>query len=444
MRPFRGALLLLCSLGWAGPVLAAKGAEQAYDAGVAAFRAGDYALARQRFEEARRRGLDTPNLQVNLGLTYYRLGEYDRAREWLERVRHDLRYTAVADYHLGLMAADRGDRDEALHYLRSVHALAPSAVLRDQASAAMRRLDDVPLDEGPATLDVPEPDGVYFVRAATGFDSNPELVNETLDRPVTDQGAGYLDALANLEHPLERTAFGTTLFRADLRVRQYGEESGFDYQSGRLGLRQSWQAGAWRLGVGGEGGAAWLDGEAYQGTGAVAVDGRRRLERVSLTLRAEAERIAGEGEYAYLDGWRQRAEVELARSLGGLRARLEADFERNERDDLAVGSEFSSYSPTRAGIGVALGTPALRRYAGEVRARYRNSRYADPNRFLEGGALREERRTDRLSTVGVRIRMRGGSTLAWLLDYQFSRNESSIDAFGYARHVALLGIEWLK
>ena len=449
-----GVLLLCCCLAWTGPAAgapapkpkpaAASKAETAYTAGVAAFRSGDYAAARDRFLEARRRGLDNPNLDLNLGLSYYRLGDYDGAREALERVRYDLRYTAVADYHLGLMAADRGDRDEALQYLQSVQAVAPSRTLRDQATAALRRLDDVPLEEQPSTPEVAEPDGAYFVRAATGFDSNPELVGETLDRPVADDGTAYAEVIANLEHPLERSALGITLFRADLRARQHRDETGFDHQSGELGLRQSWRAGAWRVGLGGEGGAAWLDGEAYQGTGALSLDGRRRLGEMALLLRAEAERIAGEGAYAYLDGWRQRVEAELAQSFGRLRARLEADLERNERQDLAVGEEFSSYSPTRTGIGASFGTPSLSRIATEVRARYRASRYGEANRFLEDGALREERRADRLATLGLRLRLRSGATWNWLMDYQYSRNESSLDAFAYERHVAAVGIEWLR
>ena len=443
-RARAGAFLFFCCLAWGGPVLGATPAERAYEEGVAAFRDEDYARARDRFLDARRRGLDSPNLDLNLGLTYYRLGEHERAREHLERVRHDLRYTAVADYHLGLMAADRGDRDAAMRHLQTVQAVAPSQVLRDQASTALRRLDDAPLEEGPETPEVDEPDGIYFLRAATGFDSNPELVSEALDQPVTDEGTAYLEMLANLEHPLERTRLGTTLFRGDLRVRQHQEETGFDHQSGEVGLRQSWRAGDWRLGVGGDGGAAWLDGEAYQGTGALSVDGRSRAGDLSLTLRYEAERIAAEGEYAYLDGWRQRGEVELGRSFGTLRARLETEYEHNEREDLTLGQEFASYSPDRMGVALALGTPSLRDLSAELRTRYRTSRYADPNRFLDGGTLREQRRADRLAALGLRVRLRSGPTWNWLLDYQYSRNDSTLDAFGYARHVAALGIEWLR
>jgi tetratricopeptide (TPR) repeat protein len=445
IRLAAAALLAACAaLGPPAYAAAEAGAAAAFEAGVTAFRAGDYRVARDRFKAARRRGLDTPNLDLNLGLAHYRLGELDEARECFERVRSDLQYTALADYHLGLIAAERGDRDTALWRLQGVQAIAPSRVLRDQASVALRRLDDTPLEEEPATPEVEQPDGVYFLRAATGFDSNPELVSESLDRPAAGDGAAYADVRGNLEHPLGATALGTTLFRANLHLRQHDSEAGFDHQSGELGLRQAWQNGRWRYGAGAEGGAAWLDGEAYQSNGAVLFDARRRRHDTTLALRYEGMRVAGEGEYVYLDGWRHRLDADLARSFGSLRARGDVEYELNERRDLAVGEEFSSYSPSRIGIGTSVTTPALRQVALEVRARYRDSSYRDANRFLDDGALREERRHDRLAIAGLRFRLRSGQTWNWLLDYQFSRNDSNLDAFGYTRHVAAVGVEWLK
>lgn len=445
MMRFGTGLLLAWALVFGTPALAteARGAD-AFEAGVTAFRAGNYRAALDAFRAAQRQGLKSANLDLNLGLAHYRLGQFYEARGHFEKVRGDLRYTAIADYHLGLMAAQLGDREAALYHLQSVQALASSPALRDQATVALRRLDDVPLEEEPATADVEQPDGSYFLRAATGFDSNPELVNDTLDRPVETEGAGYAELRGNLEHPLAATGLGTTLFRADLSVRQHDGEEGFDWQSGELGLRQAWRARGWRLGLGAEGGAGWVDGEACQSTGTAIVDGRRRLGPVGLMLRYEAQRVAGEGQYAYLDGWRHRGELELARSVRSLRGRMKLEYEANDRRDLTVGEEFSSYSPTRRGIGLAVATPPLRHVTTELRARYRDSRYPEANRFLEGGSLREERRHDRLASAGLRIRLRAGETWNWLLDFQYHRNDSSLEAFDYARQVAALGIEWLR
>lgn len=437
-------VLLACVL-WLGAAdaRAAPSAADAFEDGVAAYRAERYETALTAFLAARRRGMQTPNLELNLGLTYYRLGRYYEARESFNQVRSDLRYTDLADYHLGLVAAELGERDLALGYFQSVQSTAAPA-LRDRATVALRRLNDAPLEDDPAVLETARPDGSYYLRAATGFDSNPELINDTLDLPADTEGAGYAEVLGNLEHPLGASFLGATAFRADLRLRQHDGEEGFDQQSGDLGLRQSWTAGGWRLGLTGEGGAAWLEGEAYQNTGSLGFDGRRNFAGTVATLRTDVLRIGGEGDYDYLDGWRYRGELQVARSLGLLRARAEVDYERNDRRDLRLGDEFASYSPSRRGLGLSVSTPTLRQLSLEWRLGYRESRYRDANRFLEGGSLREERRADDLSMTGLRARWRAGETWNWMLDYQYSRNDSNLEPFAYVRHLATLGIEWLR
>jgi hypothetical protein len=308
---------------------------------------------------------------------------------------------------------------------------------------ALRRLDDVPLERRAILPEMGQPDGSYYLRLGTGFDSNPELVSDTIDRPTGNAGTGYADLFGNVEHPLGTSFLGTTLFRANLQARQHSSDTGFDEQDGELGLRQSWRAGAWRLGLTGEGGAAWLDGSAYQGTTSLGIDGRRAIAATMLTLRYEALRVAGEGVFDYLDGWRHLAETDIARSLGSLRARIEVEYELNDRADLFDGQEFSSYSPRRAAVGVSLATPPLRRLSFELRSRYRDSRYRDPNRFMAGGALQQELRQDRLAGAGLRTRWRRGEAWNWLLDYEYGRNASTIDSYAYTRHVLLFGIEWL-
>lgn len=436
---------LLLALVFVAPASAApKRGDAAFQAGVAAYRAGHYPKALKSFRSAERAGLKSQNLDLNLGLTYYQLGRYDEARPYFERVRNDLRYTQIADYHLGVIAGKQGARDEAVHYLGSVQSLATSGDLRDMASLQMRRLEDTSLDDEVLTPDVDVPDGTYYARVAAGYDSNPELTSDAVNRPVSDAGAGYLDLRANLEHPLGTGAFGTTLFRADLSLRQHDSEDGHDHQSGELGLRQSWRGGRWRFGLGADGGASWLDGEAYQGVGALNSDARRRFGETQLTLRAELQNIAGEGEYRYLDGWRQRAEAQVARTIGPYRARGDVEYEYNDREDRTSGEEFNSYSPQRGGFGVALATPPLRDVALEFRARWRRSDYRGTDRIDVGGTIVEAQREDTLVSTGLRARMRGGPTWNWLGDYQYNRNDSTIAADAYARHVATVGIEFLR
>ncbi|HUR41796.1 MAG TPA: tetratricopeptide repeat protein, partial [Verrucomicrobiae bacterium] len=233
MRRFALAVAALAVALLATPALAAPSARNAFDAGIKAYRAGKYPQAVDHFLAARNRGMKDSNLDFNLGLAYYRANKPTQARELLSRVRADLRYTAVADYHLGLIAAQQGERELAYYYLESVQALAPTEDMRNLASIELRRLDDVPLEAGPTTPDVEFPGASYYARLAAGFDSNPELESGTQD-VVTDESAGYADALANLAYPFLDTASGSTVFRADLHLRQHGDEAGYDQQSGEL------------------------------------------------------------------------------------------------------------------------------------------------------------------------------------------------------------------
>jgi tetratricopeptide (TPR) repeat protein len=419
-------------------------AADAFARGVREYRAEHYEAALSAFLIARKRGMDSPNLDLDLGLSYYHLGRYDEARENFSRARSDLRYTALADYHLGLVAAQLGERDVAVAYLQSAQSAGKDRTLRDLATVALRRLDDVPLERQPILPELAEPDGSYYLRVATGFDSNPELVGDTFDRPAAGDGSPYADVLGNLEHPFLKTPGGTTLFRGNLQLRRHATDEGYDELGGEAGLRQSWPWGEWRIGVTGEGGSAWLDGAAYQSTGSLGLDGRRAHGPTALMLRYQGLRISGDGLYDYLDGWRHRAEVDLARSFGLLRARADLDYEVNERADLAERGEFRSYSPTRVALGLTFGTPQLRQLAYELRTRYRDSRYADADRILVNGALQERQREDRLATIGLRARWRQRQSWNWLFDYEYGQNESNLAPYVYTRHVLSAGVEFLR
>jgi hypothetical protein len=418
----------------------------AFDSGVKAYRAERFESALNSFLAARRLGMEGPNLDLNLGLAYYRLGRYADAQASFLKIRNDLRYTAIADYHLGLVAAQLGEREPAMERLEAARYMTPNPALRNLSSSALSRLDDTILEEdlAAATARSRERAG-YYLRAGTGVDSNPELLNDTLEAPAQDESAAYAELLGNFDLPFETgRPSGITALRGGVYLRQHKSEQGLDQYDADLGLRHRWTFGDWRLGLQGEGGAAWLDGQPYQRTGGFAVDLRHDWNESSATLRYGALRIDAREPYGYLEGWRHRTEAQLNRSMGSLRLRSEYEFEYNDRADLIADEEFTSYSPQRHALSLALGTSTLRKFSLEWRARYRLSRYRDPNLFEEDGELREERRDDRLASTGLRARLRAGETWNWLLDYQYSRNESSVDSYEYVRQLLLFGIEWLR
>ena len=421
----------------------ADAADAAYARGVAAYRDGKFDKALEAFRQAERAGLADPNLLLNLGLTHYRLGQYAEASGYFEKIRGDLRYTALADYHLGLVAARLGERESAVERLESVQYMTANPRLRNMALVALLRMDNVGLDYDPFATGAAAPRPDLYARLATGFDGNPELIPDRLEQGGDDEGAPYGELRGDMNLPLLVTAAGQTYLRGDAQFRQYRGERGFDQASGEVELRQAFTAVDWRWGIAAEGGQAWLDGEAYEAVAGGGLDLSRELPAAIVTLRADSVRVNGEGDFEYLDGFRHRAGIELARPLGALRARGNYEYEHNDRLDFTDGPEFSSHSPRRHALGFSVGRPAGRGLI-EGRVRYRYSSYPDANRFLDDGTLQEARRSDQLATLGVRGRLRGGTSWNWLADVQYNRNESSIDEFGYTRYLVLVGLEWLR
>lgn len=448
---WRVAVAALCLLMAAAsaPAVAAATAQDAFRAGVTAYRAGRYEAALKHFETAERRGMRHPNLELNLGLTHYRLGRYDEAQTRLERLRRDLRYTAIADYHLGLIAAQTGRREDAAEYFEAAQFETANPRVRNMVLIALLRMDNLGLDQDPFATSAAHPRPRFYARASAGLDSNPELGSgaDALDRPVTDvvgEGAGFADLRADLELPFLVSPVGETALRGEVQARPYLGDSGYDELGGSAALRQSWRTLNWRMGLIGEGGASWLDGEAYASTGSASIDARREFETSTVTLIAETMQVRGEGHYAYLDGWRHRAGAEMGQAYGLWRGRTNYEYEVNDRADLTQDDEFSSYSPRRQVVGLAAAAPSWRNVLFEGRLRYRDSRYPEDNRFAVAGGIAVQRRDDRLLTAGLRGRLRGGETWNWLGDLQYNRNTSTIGEYNHTRHLLLIGIEWLR
>ena len=63
----------------------AAGGEEQFQAGLGAFRAGDYRQALVHFEQARHAGYDSATLDYNVGVSHYKLGDYQQARSALQR-----------------------------------------------------------------------------------------------------------------------------------------------------------------------------------------------------------------------------------------------------------------------------------------------------------------------------------------------------------------------
>lgn len=429
---FCSGALLFFTLVAAGAHAAEPGRAE-FESGVALYRTGNHQQALAAFLEARRQGLDIPNLHFNLGLSYYRQARYPEARGAFERLRQFPGYAGIADFHLGLVAARQGDRTRAAALWRGVASTAPETALRDRAQVAMGRLDTEPA----ATA------ATAYVLAAAGRDTNPALVDDGV-QPAGENESSSLELFGAFDYPLAAPSAAVTILRGGAYARTYARDNGLDQHGVFAGVSREHAAGPRRRSFFVDAASSYLDGERFANTFSAGGQTSPARRGSGLTLRGQLGRIATAEPYGYLDGWRLRGDAELGGRAGPARLYAGYQFEFNEREDMVSGDEFFSHSPLRHRLALSLDHPVAARWWLQWSLRYRHSRYRDPNRFTDsGGTLREERRVEDLAQAGVQARRRISAVFSALLEYQYSRNTSAMDVFDYDRHLALIGVEWL-
>ena len=401
-----------------------------FERGLAAYRAGDYGAARSGFESARAQGFDNPNLWLDLGLADYRLGRQDEARAAFERLRAFPGFEGVADFHLGLVAARSGDRRRAAELWQRLAADAPDVSLRERSRIALSRLGAGAQARTPSA----------YLLAALGRDTNPALLDESLQpNGATSSEAELFGAV---DYPVAGSASHATVLHGGGYLTDYFVDNGLDQSGLFAGLSRERERDGRRRAVSLDASANWLGGEPFADVISLGAQGMP-AHGGGLTLRGQASHIDAAPVFSYLDGWRVRAEAEVAGPPRPKRWRADYQAEFNDRADLAAGGEFFSHSAIRQRVSVALEHPLGERWQARWVLRYRNSRYRDPNRFLQNGVMVEQRRVENLLQAGVQARRRITTGTDLLLEYEYSHNTASIDVFAYERHVALVGLEWM-
>jgi tetratricopeptide (TPR) repeat protein len=414
------ALLTLGSL-----AQAAEPGRESFDAGVAAYRAGDVAGALVAFERARASGYDTPQLRFNLGLSYYRLKRYAESRAQFEGLRREPGYAGVADFHLGLIAAREGDRTRAESLWRSLES-GSDAGLAQRAGIALGRLDG----------DAAEPVAAGYLLLAAGYDSNPGQLDDSL-LPAGSADSADVEVFGAFNLPLGGDARAFTSLRGGGYLKNYTEETGQDQSGAFAGFGRDFDDGTRRLAWGLDASTGTVDGERFLDVYTVQAQ-RTPSGAVGWRLGAQASRIDAPPAYAQLEGWRARLGLARSGRVGRALARLGYEVEYNDREDLATGSDFFSQSPLRHRLDLVVEHPLGARTSLRWNLRYRNSRYRDPD-VTAGG---EVRRQEDLALAGAQLRRRLGPATYALAELQYSRNDATPAVFEYERVTALLGLEW--
>lgn len=406
----------------------AQTAQDIFQQGLAAARAGDSQTALSYFERAREAGLASGALFYNLGVTHYRLGQYPQARDAFERLTGHPTLGPLAWYNLGLVALKSGDRGDALTAFRQAQEQAPAGSLQKLAAGQVSELqaaeETVPGRwAGALSLGAGRDDALQ--------DPVEQVATETSDEfsELFALGTGVIAGEPQNGWRLDLSAYA-------VRYRTFDE---FDMSVLTGALTRAIPAGKWRLEVGAGGERSTFGGEPYLQEGQLRLTARlpEGGGHTGYRFRYRYHEIQSlDTLYDPQEGSRHDLDLE-ARWIGEAgRLALIYGLEVNDREDFVAPGLFTSYSPTRNAVGLRADTDVGRwRWSGEVEYRY--SEYADPNRLADGRVIdREDERVR--GALGVDYRL----TETWQLSAEYSRtdNDSNIDDYDYEQDLVTAGL----
>lgn len=404
-----------------------------YEEGSKAFAAGDYETALKAFLQARAQGLDTPKLDYNLGVTYFRLARYDEAREAFLASARTEEMTPLAHYNLGLVALKQKQRTEARTWFEKTLAESDNPKLQTLANAMLSQMDET-------TRQAPPSRWSGFISGSAGFDSNVTLVSDSETIVSSDKNDRFMDFFAYGKARFAEDRSHANNLEASLYILKYMELSDFDTSSARLGgsLDRKWRA--WQLSSGLHYVNTRLDNKGYTQSGLFNMRGIRKLrDNHLLGLRYEYSVIDDlDKRFAFLQGWRQKAEAESIWLLGNKRFRLSYQMELNNRRDIDA-VRYVSFSPTRHRFRLRSEFQLDPQATAVIDLRYRYSRYNDSTELADG--THQTRRESRYQVaLSIIQNLQRGGTFS--TEYRYIHNTSNFRIYDYNQHLLTINLSW--
>lgn len=274
--------------------------------------------------------------------------------------------------------------------------------------------------------------------ASIGYDDNLTLEDDT-SAVASGLDDNYLEILGSASRYVSGVRNDGLRIYGTLFTRQYQSESDFDFTQLGAGAGYDKTFSDWKARFDAGYDYMTYGGETYQRVTKLRAEGRRRLtKKTELRLRYEANFIDAGQNYSYLDGTRQYVRAESRIKQGKNRYRLSYTYQTNDREDSRTATTFSSDSPDRhilrANARIALGS----NWNGEIEARYRKSKYRDPDVMSDGTTITREDERFR-ARLGVEYEFADKTKLFGRYDYY--DNDSNIDSKIYTRNLYSVGIK---
>ncbi|MBU6509342.1 MAG: tetratricopeptide repeat protein [Gammaproteobacteria bacterium] len=414
---------------------AAGNAEAAYAEGVAAFRAGDYTHACDDFLQARAAGYRGAQLDYSLGAAYYRLGRYAEARREFEELLNVPALAALIHYNLGLIAAAQGNPDRARREYQNAYAAATQPDIRRLAAAQLARLPPPP---------APPLRWFGYSNLYTGYDDNVALAPQSGVTLPSRQASPLMSVLAGGYVQMTGTYANGLQVSGSYYGTDYQRLSQYNETMLSLGSQYNRTSGGWSARVGVTGSDVTLGGAAFETLGTVQVAGGKQIAAGNhLTFGYQYQHVSGGQSFDYLSGWQQQTFVLDEITTSGYTATLGYQHETNRRNDLTLGAEFLSASPTRNRLYAQLALHAADSLDWDLGFTYEKSLYGKPDILVTGNTLATIGRNDTLYIGRLAAKYKLAKRWDITAEYRYLRNASNVDIYSYQSNRYTLAIEYL-
>jgi len=427
-------VLIYCFIKAANAYAPVSGA-QAFERGAAEFHAGNYPQALAGFLEARRDGIQAPQLSYDLGVTYYHLGRYDEARREFTSLTSVPSVADLSHYNLGLIAMRQHDEARARAEFSAAYTDTQAPALRTLASAALDSLGVEPIHN---------PRWTAFADAGVGYDSNVALTSESTTLTPAQQGSDVYSLLTGAITQLSGSnAQGWQAVGTFYRL-NYPKLGQFDQSYLHVGGQYRWGTGNWGHMLGFYGGEVTLGSTNLETLATFSADTRYKYPSGTI-LHAfyRYTRIKGSSDYDYLTGWHQSLGFEDTLQMTHSELTLGYSFDFNERNNYNSPSQFLSSSPTVNGLYALLNWHLNDATTLHFETDYQHTHYQEANTVSQGGTVTSIFREDNWWNSDIGLSYSLNERLSLRLNWSFSDNRSNISQYSYNSKQIMASLEYV-
>lgn len=433
-----------------------------FDIGVKAAQRQQYQVALKAFLQAKSAGLNSPELDYNLGVVYYKLARFRDAGKQFRRLARDKGYSAVAFYNLGLVYLKLDNEDAAKNWFVKAYTNADDEKLKNLSRLALQRLH----------VDVPPKSSVAkgwngFISAGLGYDNNVSLVDEELglSQSISDF---YTELLAVANRMVWGEAEKGVRFSASVDVLDQQTQQDYDYSQWHVGLTRLDDFGHWETRAGAGIDRTRFSGADFQQLVSVEFRALRPLSlQTDLGLWYKYVDIQDQspaGIYSYLEGGRHLLRLRLTDTVKTVRLRYIYEIQVNDRADYSsrlsrtvgnttqVSTISRSYSPLRNSFHVVADMPLNKALTLKLDGQYRYSYYnnADTEQIVEVDATGNTttlssttlQREDHRYKAGIGVEYLLAGDLELYSHYSYTKNDSNRPGSDYRRSLISAGLNW--